>query len=41
MAVHVGTLSFAGVGLCAILAIVLNCLLPTPKTEVKSFSDPA
>ena len=41
MTVHVGTLSFAGVGLCAILAIVLNCLLPTPKTEVKSFSDPA
>ena len=41
MVVHVGTLSFAGVGLCAILAIVLNCLLPTPKTEVKSFSDPA
>ena len=40
MSVHVGTLSFAGVGLCAILAIVLNCLLPTPKTEVKSFSDP-
>ena len=33
MAVHVGTLSFAGVGLCAILAIVLNFLLPNPKTE--------
>lgn len=33
MAVHVGTLSFAGVGLCAILAIVLNFLLPDPKTE--------
>ena len=33
MTVHVGTLSFAGVGLCAILAIVLNFLLPDPKTE--------
>ena len=33
MTVHVGTLSFAGVGLCAILAIVLNFLLPNPKTE--------
>jgi len=33
MAVHVGTLSFAGVGLCAILAIVLNFLLPDSKTE--------
>lgn len=28
MVIKAGTVSFAGVGLCAILAIVLNLLLP-------------
>ena len=28
MVIKIGTLSFAGVGLCAILAIILNILLP-------------
>ncbi|WP_416190728.1 uracil-xanthine permease family protein [Neisseria sp. CCUG12390] len=31
MIIKFGTLSFAGVGLCAILAILLNWILPTPK----------
>ncbi|QEY23276.1 uracil-xanthine permease family protein [Neisseria animalis] len=33
MVIKLGTLSFAGVGLCAILAIVLNWVLPDAKTE--------
>ena len=41
MVIHIGTLSFAGVGLCAILAIALNWLLPNPKTEEKSPSGSA
>ncbi|STZ75742.1 uracil-xanthine permease family protein [Bergeriella denitrificans] len=31
MVIKLGSLSFAGVGLCAILAIVLNWILPDPK----------
>ncbi|PSJ81481.1 uracil-xanthine permease family protein [Neisseria iguanae] len=31
MIIKFGTLSFAGVGLCAILAILLNWILPTPE----------
>ena len=36
MIVKIGSMAFAGVGLCAILAIVLNLILPKPKisTEV-------
>lgn len=33
MIIKVGTLSFAGVGLCAVLAIILNCVLPNTKSE--------
>ncbi|MCF7522179.1 uracil-xanthine permease family protein [Neisseria sp. ZJ106] len=33
MIIKVGTLSFAGVGLCAVLAIILNWVLPTPKID--------
>ncbi|MCF7530145.1 uracil-xanthine permease family protein [Neisseria lisongii] len=33
MIIKIGTLSFAGVGLCAVLAIILNWVLPTPKTD--------
>ena len=31
MTLKLGSFSFAGVGLCAVLAIMLNSLLPDPK----------
>ncbi|MGN7087161.1 uracil permease, partial [Neisseria sp. P0001.S005] len=33
MIIKVGTLSVAGVGLCAVLASILNCVLPNTKSE--------
>ncbi|ASK28346.1 uracil permease [Neisseria chenwenguii] len=36
MIIKVGTLSFAGVGLCAVLAIALNMLLPDSEDSVES-----
>lgn len=36
MVIKVGTMAFAGVGLCAILAIVLNWVLPTRNEETHS-----
>jgi uracil permease len=36
MVVKVGSMAFAGVGLCALLAIVLNLILPKPLVSAKS-----